>query len=82
SYGDEFAKALAAAPAGEWQALPSKGGMRVIRLKSMTAPRPALFEDVGGIVLQDWTDSVMAEQRSAAVRALAKKYNVKVTDQP
>jgi hypothetical protein len=33
-------------------------------------------------VLQDWTDSVMAEQRSAAVAALAKKYNVKVTGKP
>jgi len=28
-------------------------------------------------VLQDWTDSVMAEQRTAAVRTLAKKYVVK-----
>ena len=39
-----------------------------------------MFEDVSGVVLQDWTDSVMAEQRSAAVRALAKKYNVRVTE--
>jgi hypothetical protein len=30
------------------------------------------------VVLQDWTDAVMAEQRSAAVRALAKKYTVKI----
>lgn len=82
SYGDEFAKALAASTMGEWQALPSKGGMRAIRLTSMSAPKPAAFEDVGGIVLQDWTDSVMAEQRSAAVAALAKKYNVKVTGKP
>ena len=29
------------------------------------------------MVLQDWTDAVMAEQRSAAVRALAQKYTVK-----
>jgi hypothetical protein len=27
-------------------------------------------------VLQDWIDSVMAEQRTAAVRTLAKKYSV------
>jgi len=82
SYGDEFAKSLAAAPVGEWQALPSKGGMRAIRLKSMTAAKPATFEDVGGIVMQDWTDSVMADQRSAAVAALAKKYKVEVTGAP
>ena len=82
SYGDEFATALAAAPADEWQALPSSGGLRVIRLTSMTKPKPATFEDVSGAVLQDWTDSVMSEQRSAAVSALAKKYKVKVTGKP
>jgi len=82
SYGADFATALTAATPAEWQALPSKGGPRVIRLKSMTSAKPATFEDTSGIVLQDWTDSVMAEQRSAAVRALAKKYNVKVTGKP
>jgi len=29
------------------------------------------------VVLQDWTDATMAEQRSAAVRTLARKYAVK-----
>jgi hypothetical protein len=32
------------------------------------------------VVLQDWTDSTKAEQRTAAVRALAKKYTVKVVE--
>jgi hypothetical protein len=80
SYGADFANALASATAGEWQALPSNGGLRVIRLKSSTAPKPATFEEVSGAVLQDWTDSVMAEQRSTAVSALARKYKVKVSD--
>jgi hypothetical protein len=44
----------------------------------MTASKPAEFENLTGVVLQDWTDAVMAEQRSAAVRALTKKYNVQV----
>jgi hypothetical protein len=81
SYSAEFVAALEAAPVGEWQVLPSREGPRVIRLKTMTPARPAKFEDVSGPVLQDWTDSVMAEQRSAAVRALARKYTVKVTGQ-
>jgi hypothetical protein len=29
------------------------------------------------VILQDWIDATMAEQRTAAVRALAKKYTVK-----
>jgi len=82
SYGADFATALAAAPVDEWQALPGKGGMRVIRLKAVTAKKPASFDEASGIVMQDWTDSVMAEQRSAAVRALAKKYKVRVTGTP
>jgi hypothetical protein len=76
SYGQEFATALAAAPAGEWQALPSKEGLRAIRLRAATPARRADFDAVSGAVLQDWTDAVMAEQRSEAVRALTRKYRI------
>jgi hypothetical protein len=78
SYGAEFAAALETAPAGEWQALPSREGLRVMRLKSLTSATPAKFENLRAVVLQDWTDAVMAEQRSAAVRELARKYTIKV----
>jgi hypothetical protein len=78
SYGAEFAKALEALQPGEWRALPSSKGLRAIRLGSITPPKPAVFEDLRGVVLQDWTDVTLAEQRSAAVRALTKKYTVKV----
>jgi len=78
SYGSEFVKALEASPTGEWRALPSHEGLRVMRLESVTPARPAVFENLRGVVQQDWTDAIMAEQRTAAVRALAKKYTVKV----
>jgi PPIC-type PPIASE domain len=78
SYGAEFAAALEVAPQGEWRAITSKDGLRAIRLHSIAPPQPADFDVVRGVVLQDWTDAVMAEQRSGAVRALAKKYTVKV----
>ena len=80
SYGAEFAAALETAPPGEWRALPSREGLRVMRLKATTAAKPASFDDLGGVVLQDWTDAIMAEQRSAAVQALARKYTVRVTE--
>lgn len=79
SYGSEFAKALETAPTGKWQALPSREGWRAMRLESITSAKPADFERLRGVVLQDWTDVTLAEQRSAAVRALARKYTVKVT---
>ena len=77
SYGPEFVKALDESPVNEWQAQPTRDGWRAIRLDSITPPKAAVFELLRGVVLQDWTDAVMAEQRTAAVRALAKKYTVK-----
>jgi hypothetical protein len=78
SYGAEFAKALEESPPGEWRVLPTRDGSRLVRLDAITPPKPAAFETLRGVVLQDWTDATMAEQRTAAVRALAKKYAVKV----
>lgn len=78
SYGPDFAKALDAAPVGEWRVMQAKGGVHVMRLQAITPPKAAVFENLGGTVMQDWVDATMAEQRTAAVRALAKKYTVKV----
>jgi hypothetical protein len=77
SYGPEFAKALAAAQLNTWQALRTRGGWRAMRLDAITPAKPAVFEPLRGVVLHDWTDAMAAEQRTAAVRALAKKYNIK-----
>jgi len=78
SYGPEFAQALESAPIGQWRAQPSKEGLRAIRLEAITPARPADFEVLRGVVLQDWTDATLAEQRSAAVRSMAQKYTVKI----
>jgi hypothetical protein len=78
SYGADFAKALEAQTPAEWHALPTRDGWRAMRLDAVTAAKPADFEALRGVVLQDWTDATMAEQRSAAVRVLAKKYKVQI----
>jgi hypothetical protein len=49
-----------------------------MRLESSSAAKPADFEQLRGVVLQDWTDATMAELRSAAVRAWEKKYTLKI----
>jgi hypothetical protein len=77
SYSAEFAQALEALPRGEWQALKTREGWRAMRLDAVTPGRPALFEALRGVVLQDWTDATMAEHRTAAVRALGRKYRLK-----
>ncbi|WP_083748581.1 peptidyl-prolyl cis-trans isomerase [Pelomonas sp. KK5] len=78
SYGDEFARALEAAPpGGEWRALATQDGWRAVRLDAATPARPADFALLRNVVVQDWTDAVLSEQRSAAVAALAKKYTIR-----
>lgn len=77
SYGAELADALVKAPPGQWQALHTRDGWRALRLNAVYPPKPAQFDALRGVVLQDWTDATAAEQRTAAVRALAKKYKVK-----
>lgn len=78
SYGTDFATALDAVPVGEWHALATHDGWRAMRLETITKPEPADFEALRGVILHDWTDATLSEQRSAAVRALAKKYTVKI----
>jgi len=77
SYGIDFAKALSLAPTQEWRAYQTKDGWHAIRLEAMTAAKLADFNALKGIVFQDWLDATMAEQRSAAVRALQRKYKVR-----
>ncbi len=78
SYGAEFTKALEEAPVGEWRALSTRDGWRAMRLEAASQAKPADFEALRGVVLQDWTDATMAEQRALAVRALGKKYTVRI----
>ena len=78
SYGPDFAKALEENPQGEWRAVPTSDGLRVMRLDAFVAPRPASFEALRNVVLADWTDATMAQLRTDAVRARGKKYSVKL----
>jgi hypothetical protein len=48
-----------------------------MRVTAITPAKPAVYEALRGVVLHDWIDATAAEQRTAVVRALAKKYKVK-----
>lgn len=76
AYGADFAKAFESSTPGTWQAMQTRDGWRAMRLNAATPPKPAAFEIVRGMVLQDWKDATASEQRSAAVRTLAKKYKI------
>lgn len=76
AYGPEFATTLQAAPPNTWQAMRTRDGWRAIRVDAITPAKPAAFEALRGVVLHDWIDATAAEQRSAVVRSLAKKYKI------
>ncbi|MES2830545.1 MAG: peptidylprolyl isomerase [Pseudomonadota bacterium] len=78
SYGSEFAVALEQAKLGEWQALPSKEGLKVVRLEARQPGKAAVFTAVQSRVYQDWKDAKMQEMRTVAVRDLGKKYQVRL----
>jgi PPIC-type PPIASE domain len=82
SYGAEFARTLEQAKPGEWQALQTREGWRAMRLNQVTPPKPAQYESLRGVVLQDWKDAEASQQRSAAVNALAKKYKIRYEAAP
>jgi len=77
SYGADFAQALEAGPVGEWRAMPTREGLRVMRLDAVIAAQPAQFEALRNAVLADWTDATMAQMRTDAVRLRGQKYTVK-----
>jgi hypothetical protein len=77
SYGAEMAKTLAAAKPGEWMAVKTSDGWRAMRLDKIAPSKPGVFEVMRGPVFHDWTDATAAEQRTAAVRALARKFKIK-----
>jgi len=77
SYGEDAAKSLAALEPGKWTAVAQRDGWRVLRLVALQAAQPASYEELRGIALQDWKDATMSEQRSAAVREMARKYTVR-----
>jgi hypothetical protein len=81
AYGAQFTKALQALPLNVWSALSTRDGWRAIRVTDVRAAVPADFEKQRAAILQDWKDANASDQRTAAVRALAKKYRIRYEPQ-
>jgi hypothetical protein len=76
SYGPAVTDTLVNSKPGEWRAIETREGWRAMRLNAVIPAKPADYEVIRNVAVQDWTDATAAEQRSAAVRALAKKYKI------
>jgi hypothetical protein len=67
-------------PVERWHVLDSADGPRAILIERRAGPVPAEFESVRHAVLQDWRDRRMQELRTEAVRELAGKYTIRISE--
>ena len=77
AYGTDFSKSLQTLPLNRWTALQTRDGWRAIRV---TEVRPGVQADYAknyAAILADWKDANASDQRTAAVRELWKKYNIR-----
>lgn len=75
-FGDEFTKALAQLPRGQWAILTSGLGLHVVKLEAVTAIRPPKLEDVRQQVTNDWHNAAMRQAEEDAYRKILKNYDV------
>ena len=77
AYGAEFTKALQALPTNVWSAQLTRDGWRAVRVTEVRPAVHADFERQRAAILLDWKDANASDQRTAAVRAFAKKYKIR-----
>ncbi|MDP9899126.1 peptidylprolyl isomerase [Variovorax ginsengisoli] len=82
SYGVAFVDQLTQLKLGEWQAVPSSAGLRVVRVEAIKPGSTAKFDDMKDAVLQDWKDDATAQRLTDAVHEMGRKYTVRTEGQP
>lgn len=80
-YGDAFAAALAAAPAGAWSGpLPSAYGWHLVYVAARSPDRVLPFAEAEPQVAQRWREAALAERRTAARAELRRRYTIVLPD--
>lgn len=76
-FGDEFGKAMGAAPVGEWHGPVGSGyGQHLVRVSRRTPGRVATLPEVRDAVLRDWEVERRTQAAEAYVNKLMKSYDV------
>ena len=82
-FGESFAAALPELPVGSWAGpVPSGFGWHLVRLQSLTPPRPATLSDVRKAVERDWENERRLQAKQAFYDQLADKYDVIIEPSP
>lgn len=80
-FGDRFAEALAALPAGDWAGpLVSGYGVHLVRIENRQEARQPALDEVRADVERDFRSSRRREQKEALFEALRQRYTVTFED--
>ena len=83
TFGEDFARALATGPAGEWTGpLRSSFGLHIVRIDERQAARDPELAEVAGFVRRDWEDQRRREIAAERYGQLRAQYTVIVEDAP
>jgi hypothetical protein len=81
AFGPEFAKRLAALPAGAWRGpVASSYGLHLVRIEARTAPRAATFDAVRETVARDLNDERRRTANREVFERLRERYRVTVDE--
>jgi peptidyl-prolyl cis-trans isomerase C len=81
AFGPEFAKQLAAQPAGVWRGpVTSSYGLHLVRVEARTEPRPANFDEVRVTVARDLNDERRRMANAEIFERLRERYRVTVDE--
>ncbi len=81
TFGEEFARQLAALPAGEWRGpVTSSYGMHLVRVDARTEPRAVKFDEVRETVLRDFHEERRTVANREVFEKLRERYQVTVDE--
>jgi parvulin-like peptidyl-prolyl isomerase len=81
TFGPEFAKALAAQPAGAWRGpVASSYGLHLVRVEARTEARPVKLDEVRTVVVRDFNDERRRTANHEVFEKLRDRYEVAVDE--
>jgi hypothetical protein len=76
NYGAAFAEMLEKQTVGQWDAVQSQDGLRVVRLTSITPGQAASFDAIKEQVYKDWKEDTASQLTKNAIHEMAKKFRI------
>jgi hypothetical protein len=78
-FGSDFASALLSLPTGQWSGPVVSGyGLHLVRVRSVSAPKPPSLAEARQRLENDWRAATMAERQARAYQTLLDGYTIQI----